>query len=342
MKLQKEDSATSQQRKADHIDLAFRSRIETAQADPRFYYEPMLGTHPDPDTVVPAHFAGYDLNYPIWVSSMTGGTEKARKININLARMCAEFGFGMGLGSCRSMLYGTDRLEDFAMREYLGPDLPLFANLGIAQVENLVFNDETHRITDMIGTLDCDGLIVHVNPLQEWMQPEGDNLRYPALETIRALLDSFDGKVVVKEVGQGMGPESLEALLQLPLEAVELAAQGGTNFTQLEKLRRADLPADMGPGMTLVGHSALEMIGFINDIHQRLGTNMACRSIIISGGLRDYLDGFYLMNKLTLPSIYGHASQFLRYAADDYDGLRKFAQIQVDGLKMANNFLRVR
>ena len=251
--MKEENAQTAAQRKTDHIELAFKSRIESAMADKRFWYEPMLAAHPDPDSDVPVDFAGYSLKYPLWVSSMTGGTQAARLINTNLARLCGEFRFGMGLGSCRSLLYSDERLDDFDMRDIIGSEAPLFTNLGIAQIESCIENNEIDRIASIIQKLRADGLIVHVNPLQEWMQPEGDRFKHSPLETIKALISELDTKVIVKEVGQGMGPESLRELLTLPIQAIEFAAQGGTNFTQLELLRREDSLAESGSSMTWSG-----------------------------------------------------------------------------------------
>ncbi len=102
---------------------------------------------------------------------MTGGTEMARHINRNLAEACAEFGLGMGLGSCRPLLEGNERFEDFDLRPIIGADRPLYANLGVAQLEELFAAKEGQRIVDLVGSIQADGLIVHVNPLQEWFRP---------------------------------------------------------------------------------------------------------------------------------------------------------------------------
>ena len=337
-----DNDPTAEQRKADHIDLAFKSQVDKAHADARFYYEPLLEPHPDDSADLSLTFAGRKLNFPLWVSSMTGGTEMASHINRNLARMCREFGMGMGLGSCRSLLWSDERLDDFNMRPVIGPDLPLYANLGIAQVAELLEHRQERIINEVLQKLDADGLIIHVNPLQEWMQPEGDVIRQAPIETISELVDALPIKVIVKEVGQGMGPASLRELLKLPIQAIELAAHGGTNFTRLELLRATGEAGDAYAQMAMVGHSAGEMVSFINDIVAEIGEARMCNEVIISGGIKGFLDGYYLMNKLTLPSVYGHASVFLKYARKDYEGLREFARYQLEGLKLANACLRVR
>jgi isopentenyl-diphosphate delta-isomerase len=310
--------------------------------DQRFFYEPMLSAHPAEEDIA-TEFLGKTLRYPIWVSSMTGGTEAAGSINKNLARMCGEFGFGMGLGSCRVLFDHPDRLSDFDVRGHLGAELPLYVNLGLAQIEELIAQNEVHKIHDLVSMLQADGLVVHVNPLQEWLQPGGDMFKHAPIETIGLLLEEVDFPVIVKEVGQGMGPESLKALMQLPISALELAAHGGTNFSLLELLRNDDPMRQEYLGrIASVGHSAEDMVGFINELKSDLGDKLLCRQVIISGGVQGYLDGFYLMKKLTLPSIYGHASGFLKFAQKGYEQLQAFARIQTAGLKLAHTYLRVR
>ena len=329
-------------RKADHIELTLRSQVEAAYSDGRFYYEPMFSSHPDPEADMALNFAGGRLKFPLWVSSMTGGTELAGKINANLARMCGEFGFGMGLGSCRVLLKSRERFADFDVRDLMGSDSPLYANLGIAQIETSLRDKTTGAIETLINDLRADGLMIHVNPLQEWMQPEGDHVERPPIETIREFVESVSTRVIVKEVGQGMGPESLRVLLRLPIQAVEFAAHGGTNFTKLELLRAHAEIGEAYAQMALVGHSAEEMVDFVNKAIQDSGENIKCRQIIISGGLSGFLDGHYLMNRVNLPSVYGHASLFLKYAKEDYESLRRFAKMQVEGLKLAQACLKVR
>lgn len=199
---------TAAERKKDHIELAFKSRIAAEGLDPRFYYEPLLAPHPTSGSLPPVSFLGKTLRLPIWVSSMTGGTAMARIINHNLAKACGAFGMGMGLGSCRQLLYSDEYLPDFDVRDLMGSEVPLFANLGVAQIEQLMENQELERIPILLKKLRADGLIIHVNPLQEALQPEGDVFRLSPLEVIKTVLNTFDALIIVKEVGQGMGPES--------------------------------------------------------------------------------------------------------------------------------------
>ena len=327
-------------RKKDHIQLAFKGRMYSDELDKRFYYEPMLSGHPS-DDLKTISFLGKKLRAPIWISSMTGGTDKASIINENLARACNEFGMGMGLGSCRSLLSSETNLPDFNFRHVIGDNLPFYANLGIGQVEKLSINDEIGKVEELVGKLQADGLIIHINPLQEWLQPEGDTLWHKPVDVIERVLSRTSLKIIVKEVGQGMGPESLKALLKLPVEAIEFAAFGGTNFSKIEMMRSDETIRDNFYPFAAIGHSAEEMAGFINDLVDEK-IDIKCKQIIVSGGIQSYLDGYYLIKKIKLNAIYGQASAFLKYAQGNYEELREFVKNQIEGLKLSNAYLRIK
>jgi isopentenyl-diphosphate Delta-isomerase len=331
---------TAADRKRDHIQLAFKSQVP--HLDNRFSYEPLFAAHPERGSLKPFDFLGKTIKTPMWVSSMTGGTALARTINRNLATAAAEFGFGMGLGSCRQLLYSDDTFEDFNVRPILGDAVPLFANLGIAQLEVLIDRKETHLIQRMVEKLRADGLIVHINPMQEWLQPEGDRFKRPPLQTIETVLQSVDCPIIVKEVGQGFGKESLKKLFQLPLAAVDFAAAGGTSFSMLELLRGSDFRKNTFGALAAIGHSAVEMVDFTNEIIEELGDNRRCGQVIVSGGIQDFLDGYYCIKKLQLPAVYGQAAAFLKHAQGDYADLHTFIDAQIQGLELAEAFLTVR
>jgi len=328
-------------RKKDHIQLAFDSQTGAKDLNERFYYEPMLSGHAD-EPLAPVRFLGKTMKAPMWISSMTGGTEQAHRINHNLAKACNEFGLGMGLGSCRVLLEENNRFQDFNLRPIIGYEFPFYANLGIAQLEQAIANNSLDKVRDMVHRLEADGLIIHVNPLQEWLQPEGDRVINPPIDTIKRLLDAFDFKLIVKEVGQGMGPKSLRALFQLPLAAVDFAAFGGTNFAKLELLRGSETNMQLYKEVAGLGHDASTMVDMTNQILQQLGNKALCQEVIISGGVQSFLDGYYLMGKLNCNSIYGQGAAFLKHARGSYGELREFVEGQIKGLELANAFLEVK
>ncbi len=326
-------------RKLDHIQLAFDSQTGLPQQDLRFIYEPMLAAHPRQEDV-PFLFLGKLVRAPFWVSSMTGGTGVAEKINKNIARACREFGFGMGLGSCRKILFDKTHWADFDMRDTIGSDQPFWANLGIAQVEKLLKEQNEKAIVDLVGGLRADGLIVHVNPLQEWFQPEGDRIEQSPIDTIEHLMSRIHIPLIVKEVGQGMGDESLKRLLKLPLTAIEFAAYGGTNFSKLELMREDLAVHEMYQPFAFVGQTAHQMVKSVNLILQEV-EEPQCRQLIISGGIKNYLDGYHLVSLSQLPAVYGMASSVLKHAAGDYDELRTFIANQLKAYRLAQHFLKI-
>lgn len=334
------DGEQTSKRKQDHIDLAFLS--QTPERDERFYYEPFLNPHPDANTIPQTIIAGKTLNLPLWVSSMTGGTEKAGLINRNLAKACAEFGMGLGLGSCRIILKDRTYFEDFNVRKIIGDDLPLFANLGIAQVEELLNSGQERLVKELIESLNADGVIIHVNPLQEWLQPEGDRIAFNPIETIKRLMDKIDCKFIVKEVGQGFGPQSFMELLQLPVEAIEFGAHGGTNFATLELHRQDKQVRELLEPLTNIGHSAAEMVGYANAAIAELGSKVQCKSLIASGGIKTFLDGYHLVKTSKLNTVYAQASAFLRHATGDYSELQNYCELQKKGLMTCYQYLRIK
>ena len=139
-----------------------------------------------------------------------------------------------------------------------------------------------------------------------------------------------------------MGPKSLQQLLELPLAAIEFAAAGGTNFALLELMRAHKLISENYSVFASVGHTTDEMVDMVNDILVKATMPIECRQMIISGGITHFLDGYYHIQKLKVPAIYGQASAFLVHARNSYEQLQKYISMQIDGLKMAQSLLTVK
>jgi isopentenyl-diphosphate Delta-isomerase len=332
--LQSHDSNELGLRKQQHIELTKSSQTPANLIDPRFNYEPLFFTHPQSSDNWPVSFLKYHLDFPIWISSMTGGSSQSFQINQFLAKLCGQYKLGMGLGSCRPLLEDKSKLNDFAVRKLLGPQ-PFFANLGIAQLEELLRAGKLNTLHEMIKTLEADGLIIHLNPLQEWFQPGGDRYLISPLETLKRFLDNIDYPVIIKEVGQGLGPKSLEALLNLPIAAIEFGAFGGTNFSLLESMRD-NSSSDIKKPFINVGHTAQEMVDVINAMPVK------GKEFIISGGINSVLDGYELMMKLKAPAVLGMASAFLSPAQKGYDSLEQHFLSMKESLLVARQLLSVK
>ena len=147
---------------------------------------------------------------------------------------------------------------------------------------------------------------------------------------------------MVKEVGQGFGPKSIEALLKLPLEAIEFGAHGGTNFSMLELLRSSEDKQNLYAPVTRLGHSVEEMIDLTQTICKKLGTAVNTKHIIASGGIKSFVDGYYCTESLPISGLYAMASAFLKYAQEDYGQLRDYVGAQVEGLEICKTFLTVK
>lgn len=332
-------AAETESRKDSHLALALSS--QNFAIDPRFYYEPMIAAHPAANSEWPIALGNKTLRYPLWISSMTGGTAKTNLVNQRLAKAAAKFGLGMGVGSVRIALEDPTKEKDFDLRPLLGKDAPYFLNFGIAQIEKLIQSGSLQAIKDLVHRLDADGVIIHVNPLQEWMQPEGDRIHQAPIETIRHFLEHTGLPLIVKEVGQGFGYESMKQLLQLPLLAIEFAANGGTNFSKLELLRNQTKSKYLMP-FVQVGQPAEEMVDISNRLLEESGNKVKCNTLIISGGIKTFLDGYYLIRKSKFNALYGQASEMLRHANESQEALEEYIHYQIEGLILARTFLTIK
>jgi isopentenyl-diphosphate delta-isomerase len=173
------------------------------------------------------------------------------------------------------------------------------------------------------------------------MQPEGDFIKHAPLQTIETFLQQVKLPLIVKEVGQGFGYQSMKKLLQLPLTAIEFAANGGTNFSKLELLRNKTKAKYLKP-FEQVGHSAEEMVAFNNQLIKELGNKRKCNTIIISGGIKNFLDGYYLIQKSTANAMFGMASEILKHAKESQAALDEFIQYQIEGILLARTFLTIK
>jgi isopentenyl-diphosphate Delta-isomerase len=180
-----------------------------------------------------AQIFGRSLAAPLLISCMTGGTPEARRINRRLARVAQKHGFAMGLGSGRALIETPDSRATFDVRAQ-APGVMLFANLGAVQLNRGYGVPECRRLVEL---LQADALVLHLNPLQEALQPEGDTCFRGLLEKIGQLCAAVEFPVVVKEVGWGIAARDVRALLDAGVSAVDVAGAGGTSWSEVERYR---------------------------------------------------------------------------------------------------------
>jgi len=181
-------------------------------------------------------FLGKTLTAPLIVSGMTGGSERAGTINRRLAVVCRELGLGMGLGSQRAMLELPHLAPTFEVREE-APDILLLGNIGAVQLNLGVTVDDCRRLVDAVR---ADALAIHLNPLQEAVQPEGDRDWSGLLDKIAAVVRGLDVPVLCKEVGAGLDGITAGALVDVGVAAIDVGGTGGTSWGWVEGFRTAD------------------------------------------------------------------------------------------------------
>ena len=271
-------------RKADHIrinleeDVAAKG-VTTGFDDWRLVHRALPEIDLD-DVDLSTRFLERRLGAPLLISCMTGGTERAHVINVRLAGVAQERRLAMGLGSCRILLEQPEVLPTFDMRD-IAPDVPLLANLGAVQLNRGVAVADCRRLLEMLR---ADALVLHLNPLQEALQPEGDTCFAGLLERIAAVCAGLHAPVIVKEVGWGIAPDLVAALLDAGVAAVDVAGAGGTSWSEVERHRMSD-PVRARVAAAFAGWG-------IPTAAAVSGARAAApaATIIASGGIRDGID----------------------------------------------------
>ena len=231
--------AATETRKSRHLDICLNddvaSTLDAGFAAVRLRHEALpeiaLG-----DVSLATTFLGRSLRAPLLISSMTGGTERAKEINHNLARAAQSCGIALALGSQRAAIEKEELLASYAVRN-VAPDIALFANLGAVQLNYGVTIEDARRAVKGIG---ADGLYLHLNPLQEALQPHGDTNFRELLPKIAALTKAIGVPVIAKSVGSGIAPSTAARLLEAGIAAIDVAGAGGTSWARVEGKRSAD------------------------------------------------------------------------------------------------------
>ncbi|MBU0511133.1 MAG: type 2 isopentenyl-diphosphate Delta-isomerase [Chloroflexi bacterium] len=229
-------------RKADHIRINLqedvRSGLSTGLEGYRFTHQALPELNLD-DVDATLSLFERRLQAPILISSMTGGTPEAGAVNRALAAAAQETGIAMGVGSQRAAIEHPELAATFQMRQ-VAPDVLLFANLGAVQLNYGYGVDHCRRAVEMIA---ADALILHLNPLQEAVQPDGDTRFAGLLHKIEAVCKALRAQgipVIVKEVGWGISEQAARQLVDAGVSAINVAGAGGTSWAQVEMHRAQD------------------------------------------------------------------------------------------------------
>ncbi|MBM4168045.1 MAG: type 2 isopentenyl-diphosphate Delta-isomerase [Ignavibacteria bacterium] len=181
------------------------------------------------------HFLGKQVSLPLLVSSMTGGYGEALRINRQLAEVCEEMRLGLGVGSQRQALEETRFHRSFSVVREAAPSIPIFGNIGSAEVARMREISPIKRLVEMIN---ADGFAVHLNPLQEFLQPEGNTDFRGVLEGIGRLVRELGVPIIVKEIGAGISAGVARKLVDEGVKIIDVAGAGGTSWAGVEIVRR--------------------------------------------------------------------------------------------------------
>lgn len=235
--------ATHQQtqgRKADHLRICLDEDVQSHRITNGF--ERYRFTHcclPElnrDEISLQSAFLDKAVATPLLISSMTGGTEQARLINQRLAETAQRFGLAMGVGSQRVAVENPSLTETFSVRRY-APDALLFANLGAVQLN---YDYGITQCQKAVDALEADALILHINPLQEAVQTEGDVNFKGLFAKIEQLAKALPVPIVAKEVGNGISAVMAQRLIEAGVAAIDVAGAGGTSWARVESERAKD------------------------------------------------------------------------------------------------------
>ena len=312
-------------RKADHIRVNLEEDVRSALTTglERFHFEHQAVPETDLREVnTRLTFLGMALSAPLLISSMTGGTEEAARINYALAEAAQERGIGMGLGSMRAAIENPDLAPTYQVRSR-APDILLLANLGAVQLNYGYGPDECQKALDLT---EADALILHLNSLQEALQPEGDTNFAGLVARIEQVCRRLERPVIAKEVGWGISVPAARRLIEAGVRAIDIAGAGGTSWSQVE-MRRAQtaFQARLAAAFIDWGIPTAQAV-------QRLRQAFPEVPIIASGGLRN---GIEIAKCLALGAdLGGMAGPFLKAAARSVEDVIELIDLTVSELRI--------
>jgi isopentenyl-diphosphate Delta-isomerase len=242
---------------------------------------------------------------------MTGGTHEAQEINRLLAKTAQNFGIAMGLGSQRAAIEDPDLAYSFKIRD-VAPDILLFSNLGAVQLNYGYSIEHCRQAVDMI---EADALVLHLNPLQEALQPEGETRFEGLLKKIETVCSKIDQPVIVKEVGWGISGSVAKKLMDAGISAIDVAGAGGTSWAKVE-MHRADsqINAEIAAEFDDWGIPTVDSILQVKQAAPGL-------PIFASGGIRNGVD---IAKSIALgANLAGIAGKFLKAASQGESALQK-------------------
>ncbi len=313
--------SNTQTRKADHLRICLEEDVQfhtnTNGLERYRFTHSCLPELNSQEIDLTTTFLSKKLRSPLLISSMTGGTDTAKTINYRLAEAAQTYGLAMGVGSQRVAVEKPEVAHTFAVRS-VANNILLLANLGAVQL-NYEYNvDHCLRVIDI---LEADALILHLNALQEFIQPNGDTNFKGLLDKIEKLCHKIDIPIIAKEVGNGISGKMAQKLIGAGVRAIDVAGAGGTSWAKVESKRAThSLQRRLGETFADWGIPTAECIVDIKSLEPSI-------PLIASGGLKNGLD---VAKAIALgANIGGLARPFLAAAAESAAALDELVQLLI-------------
>lgn len=232
--------ADIRQRKKDHVELTITSGTQysvSAGFDRYYFNHNALPEVNLSDVSTKATLLGRTFSFPLFISSMTGGYADAGPVNAIIAEFCEEYDLPFGVGSQRAMLEDKSLTKTFSIVRKHAPTAFICANIGGVQLNSGFSRDQIMILT---SSIEADAIIVHLNPLQELMQPEGDVKFSGVLKGIERLVTESNVPIIVKETGAGISKFVAKKLLNVGVDVIDVAGAGGTSWAKVENYRSSN------------------------------------------------------------------------------------------------------
>lgn len=299
----------TRRRKAEHIRISLNQNVQARKITTGF--EDVYFVHkalPEIDRQqidLSTTLFNHKFAAPLIVGAITGGTPEATKINAAIAEAVEELGLGMGVGSQRVALEDKRLEQSFAIARKKAPKAFLIANIGGVQ---LVHGYSLKEVKEAIEMIDADAIAIHLNPLQEAIQPEGQKNFKEVLEKIGEIAREIDKPVIAKETGAGIAAEEAKKLEAVGVKGIDISGAGGTSFAAVEyhrtKKKSDNLQRKLGDAFWDWGiPTAVSLV----EVSQTVKI-----PVIASGGIRD---GIEMAKALSLGANLTSLSQPILHAA---------------------------
>lgn len=219
-------------RKDEHVSLARAFHQQPKENDfdaVRLIHSSFVTIRPE-EIDLSTEILGLQLSAPFYINAMTGGSEKTKKINHDLAIIARETNLMMATGSVSAALKDSTVADSYSVVREVNPDGLILGNMGAGRT-----SEDAKKIVDL---LQADGMQIHVNVPQELVMPEGDRDFHEWPHNIQQTVQQLDIPVIIKEVGFGMTRETIQQFQTLGVKAVDVSGRGGTSFSQIENARR--------------------------------------------------------------------------------------------------------